>query len=421
MTTKNKEKIVAITLLLYVISMGVMFYEVNEYIHKKDRRLLWEINESVKDAFNGRRRVIDVAYSGYDVSFERMDVPDLQQISSLLGKENPYEGIQKMYRTKYKASEWANSHANEDGWELCVVEWTSNMYITDTDVEDRMVLSYRWLFPYAVGYYYNDSPYYGYSYLPSVQAAVDEAYEFFTSDEKSSLLEDYYKGSVNDIWSRIEENEYYFCGEDEKPCTSYLYLGEIDGENHMVTYMYNDYYRVYVATTPILKTFSVKKRPWNPDIKEKNKLYRNWSIGLSALMFCILIPTAVLINRDKKRSRENLYERMKRLCNPSNFMKNYNKDKLEIANDIYKRLLTINENDTEALDSLQIEAMDKLGITFVYKEEISEMKKVVNPKRFMKPYNPEKLDIANALYSSLNKDKLSYNEFCEIKEKAKQL
>ena len=46
------------------------------------------------------------------------------------------------------------------------------------------------------------------------------------------------------------------------------------------------------------------------------------------------------------------------------------------------------------------------------------MKKKVNPKQFVHPYNPEKLELANDLYNRLLKDDLTYSEYIDIRKKA---
>ena len=42
-------------------------------------------------------------------------------------------------------------------------------------------------------------------------------------------------------------------------------------------------------------------------------------------------------------------------------------------------------------------------------------------KRFMKSYNPEKVTLANELYSRLSKENISYKDIIEIEEQSKKL
>jgi hypothetical protein len=70
---------------------------------------------------------------------------------------------------------------------------------------------------------------------------------------------------------------------------------------------------------------------------------------------------------------------------------------------------------------LQSQAEEELGVSFVDLEMVEKLKKKVNPKRFMKPYNPEKVTLANELYSRLSKENISYKDIIEIEEQSKKL
>ena len=86
---------------------------------------------------------------------------------------------------------------------------------------------------------------------------------------------------------------------------------------------------------------------------------------------------------------------------------NYDKEKVEKANSIYKTLKDTNPDDKEALDLLQRRASEELGICLINTDQLTELKETVNPKNFMNPYNAEKVALAN--------------ELTEVQEKAKQL
>ena len=127
--------------------------------------------------------------------------------------------------------------------------------------------------------------------------------------------------------------------------------------------------------------------------------------------------------RHKKEKEERLYNKLKRLCNPANFMSkgNYNKEKVDKANDIWAKLMSINQNDKEALNEIQILAVRELGINLINKDKVQELMDKVNPKNFINPYNAEKLALANELYTIITKEGLTYNELEEVEEKAKTL
>ena len=128
-------------------------------------------------------------------------------------------------------------------------------------------------------------------------------------------------------------------------------------------------------------------------------------------------------NKQEKLKNEPLYDKLKRLCNPSNFIKgnNYDKDKVDKANAIYKRLLEINGENHEVLFEIQQQAVAELGINLINTKKLAELKKKVNPKNYMSPYDAEKVTLANELFAILTKSKLTYNEMVEVEEKSKKL
>ena len=70
---------------------------------------------------------------------------------------------------------------------------------------------------------------------------------------------------------------------------------------------------------------------------------------------------------------------------------------------------------------LHYEAVESLGIVLIDDEKMKELIEKVNPRRFMNPYNAEKVKIANDLYSRLSKEGLSYEEYMKIEEESKLL
>jgi hypothetical protein len=125
--------------------------------------------------------------------------------------------------------------------------------------------------------------------------------------------------------------------------------------------------------------------------------------------------------KHKEKINETLYNKIKRLCNPSKFIKEYDKEKVDKANAIYQKLMKTSPDDKDTLYDLQSQAEEELGVSFVDLEMVKKLKKKVNPKRFMKPYNPEKVTLANELYSRLSKENISYKDIIEIEERSKKL
>lgn len=183
--------------------------------------------------------------------------------------------------------------------------------------------------------------------------------------------------------------------------------------------MHNGYYRVYIAATQE-KVFGISEKEW-AITANRHKLLLWWCIGISVLFLLFIIPLTIKQVRSDKKKSETLYQRLVRLCNPKNFIDNYDKEKVEKANIIYKRLLETTPDNNDALIEIQMQASSELEINFIDKAELEDLKEKVNPKRFLNPYNAEKVSLANELYAVLAKDDLTYRELMEVKEKSKLL
>lgn len=439
----KRGNIIALSFFAYLVAMIAMFFGVHSYITSKDNRLRGEIYKAIFEAFENRNEVIGLTYSGYRVEYDKMDIPlspaqlakkidkskiaqlpdslkdlanTLKSIEESEWKEN-YGDLYKMYQLR-----WKDNFRKGDGWCLSVCKKEI----------DGVSMSY--IFPYAVGYkkqQWSDF----YNYAPSVQVAVNEAFDFFTNNDKSQYYGIYEKNSVDNLWSKLNDasNEYYFLAQDETPR---MWVGnsssridpEIKAKNgrEVCPYkngsMYNGYYRVFVGRTQPI-TYSIKKYGWEPDEKDRKDLWLYWSIGLTVLLLLVVIPLWVIDAKHQKIKDESLYDKLKRMCNPTNFMNgtSYDKEKVDKANSIYKRLLEINGDDVEALNELQQQAVADLGINLIDAEKLADLKEKVNPKNYMTPYNPDKVALANELYATLSKEGLTYNEMADVEAKSKQL
>lgn len=139
------------------------------------------------------------------------------------------------------------------------------------------------------------------------------------------------------------------------------------------------------------------------------------------LFMLLIVPLTIKERKANKIKKEPLYYKLLRLCNPSIYMKDYDKAKVETANVLYQKLLNTSSADVEAINEIQAEAVSKLGITLIDKEQLEDLRKKVHPKNFTKPYNAEKVALASELYSILQKENLTYNEFIDVIEQSKKL
>ncbi len=118
----------------------------------------------------------------------------------------------------------------------------------------------------------------------------------------------------------------------------------------------------------------------------------------------------------QKYNNDSIYDRLKRLCNPVNFMENYDKEKVEIANQIYSKLMGANPNT----DEIAAEAEKLLGIQLVDNHQIEDLKNKLHPKNFMNPYDAQKISLANELYSRIV-DNITYSEYNKLMADAKPI
>ncbi|MCI7178013.1 MAG: hypothetical protein SOU95_00325 [Candidatus Cryptobacteroides sp.] len=429
--------IIRLAVVTYIAAMIAMFLGVQKYIENKDNRLRNEIHDKISEIFAHQDQFVDIAYSGYKVGSEKVSIPpkpvDLgvqtEESKKLIGdihrqsmdkwKEN-YGDLYELHRVFYKRSDWSSPYDYEDGWNLVIIKH---------DYEGVYV---NWFFPYAVGYKKQDYQW-EYSYLPSIKTAVEEAFEFFTSNPKSQYYNDFEKGSYTNVWSKIydAENEYYYILKDEN--MRFWHSGvnglfeESIGLNDKSSpfqygYMHNGYYKVFTALTQP-QTYTITKKTWGPAIYDKKNLLLYWSIGITLLLLLIIIPLGIIERKHKKEKEESLYDKLKRLCNPANFMSkdDYDKEKVDKANEIYDKLISINPEDKESLNEIQLFAVKELGVNLINKDRVQELIEKVNPKNFINPYNAEKVALANELYAIVKKENLTYNELEEVEDKAKTL
>ena len=417
--------------------IGVAF-GVYYYINNKRIRLRSEIRKNVESIFEGQASgsmsapnnagFFDVAYSGSPIRhYKKVAKPSKPSkdglslyIPSIYEKEvddwkQSYGDLASLYELN-----WGDKYPNheDEGWNII------RIYCSGYDDD---FIQTNIIFPYKVGLKKNE---WGNYY--TIEQAVNEALEFYTTDPESSYSEHFSKGSCNRLWSKINDssNEYFYISENKNPniWTMGTPIGHLEGKNYNETqrimpyengWMHNGYYRVFIAATHE-RHYMIAEKDWAVN-KNRNQLFLWWGISLTVIFMSLIIPLTIKESKVNKKKSETLYQRLVRLCNPMNFMDNYDKEKVEKANIIYKRLLETTPDNNDSLIEIQMQASSELGIDFIDKAELEDLKERVNPKRFINPYNAEKISLANELYATLVKENLTYGELIEVKEKSKLL
>jgi len=121
------------------------------------------------------------------------------------------------------------------------------------------------------------------------------------------------------------------------------------------------------------------------------------------------------------KSQESMYDRLKRICNPANYVDNYDKNKVDAANRLYSKLLQINSYDINSVIELVISAEKDLNTNFLDEYQFNSLKKILNPKNFMEPYDAQRVSLSNELYSQLLQPDMNYTKYMQIVSNAAPL
>lgn len=435
------KRAIIVLISLWILGAIASILLINNYINSKDGRLRTEIRDSIENLFRGQSAddgdpflsfedgFFDSPMNGYIVkNFKRAQIPDKPNRERLerlgLGEDSYKQSLERWNSDYGDVSSlwdlnWGSKNPeefNDYGWFIAGIQCSSG--------EDEAFIQTFSFFPYRValkktewGNYY------------TVPQAVDEAFAFYTTNEKSIISSRYKKGSIRRIWNKIYgfSNEYYGVRQSSDSDCDLGYSagvpipgGAMPEKGGPIKYgwMHNGYYRVYIAVTQS-KYYGIYKHRWNPDTRERNKLLLWWLMGVSIFF---LIPILVLTHRvcrKNKLASEPLKEKLRRLCSPSAFMSPYNKELIDKANLLYPRILQSEKE--EDLIPLADEAQQELGVSLISKEELREVLNRVSPNNFMNPYNAEKISLANELYGTLKKENLLYSEFISVKDRIHEL
>ena len=273
--------------------------------------------------------------------------------------------------------------------------------------------------------------------MPSVQSAVNEAFDFHTTNDKSSYSKYMTSGSGISEYDvkRAVENEYFNCfsyedlvryrGQEEadaymrridwwkygNDASFYKAKDQYEGD---YGYMYNGYYKVYNYIAPVAYYQIKYNYNWDPRATDKKKILIWGYAFLTLLLLAAIIPLSVIEARKKKEKGMSLKEKLLHVCNPTQFMKPYDEKKVAAANDLYESIIAVPDDDIDALKSLRKRAAKELGVSFVDPDLLKELISIANPEKYTKPYNPEKVRIANQIYTRLVSDGLDVDEVEEL-------
>lgn len=306
----------------------------------------------------------------------------------------------------------------QSGWALgCAKNISGDKYIC------YMVI------PYMVGYLRQSDSFY-YEFKPTIREALNTAYDFYTKNEQSEFVNfmgndnmEKFMSLASETSSPINANNYTFEKVDnEKSDFEFANPGVFEGTN----YMYNGYIRVYIVmaycTTYKLK-YNSEFAQWDKErfIEEHEQEIQKLFIIIESILSIILVLLVVFNLIARRRAKKTILDRIIAVSNPKHYMKNYEQEKIDIANQIYNKARNTKLEEKGVIEELCHEIETKLGGVLVNKRDLTSLTKRCNPKHFMKPYNAEKITKANALFARLKQGNISYSDFIKIKEEIEEL
>lgn len=415
--------------IVFLIAVFSMPSVVEDYVYENRNKADIEINNKLEAIFEHQDKFYFLNYINAPVRSGILSIPSISDVlsqytirttgnfSNYIRKEydEDFQDLKSLYYLPYILS--------SSGELAAYTRWN----ITTIGCVGESVYMYS-MFPYAIGYKKTAD-----KYAPNISNAIKDALDYYLNNENSRYYKSIDKGSREDIISKIQalSNDYYYVkkivdstniNSIDKKFGGVLPKSSLGSKLSCISdgYIHTSDYKVFVCTTPII-TYSIKEI--NPDQCENeiSQLKIEWYFILFLLFIVIEIPLLYMEIKYKEKLNETLYNKIKRLCSPSKFVKEYDKEKVDKANVIYQKLMNTSPDDKDTLYDLQSQAEEVLGVSFVDPEMVERLKKKINPKRFMKPYNPEKITLANELYSRLTKENISYKEIMEIEEQSKKL
>ena len=433
--------IIYLTIFFYILLAALCPVFAKLYVDRKDAREYAEAYDRFKKVFADQDKYVFIDYSGEKVSFEKASLPKniiedygfgIYSQKEKMEWKDRWAGIYKLCKLKPRHEPRESFLGTDEdrtwhGWRMRVYE-----------KGDMNSIREYWIYPYQVAYKrQNDS--WQYSYMPSVQNAIDESFEFFTKDDKS-YFKDYIEYEmdrsslesdlgINNIWAYYRPFSYDkyvdVIGKEQADSiinsknwnkianAGFQYMTS-SHEPYYAGGMYNSYYRVDNLREHVHDWILTYNFIYDPKTNDKIEFIKKSEISISVLFFLIMIPLGIMEYRRRLLSKEGLRSRLLRLCNPKLFMKPYDENKVSSAIELYNMILNTQDDDIDDLKRLRKEVCVRLNVNFVDQERRRELRSLSNPKRYLNPYDAEKVKIANDLYTKLEDANIDIDSFENI-------
>ena len=403
-------------------------------------------------SMNGSRLMYSVEYG--NSSYTIMDMEAVRRIDdrklgdmdyySLIELLFPYGRYRYIVPTMFKCLRPGNFKGLEKLYAVKDTPW--EIYMLNRVEKDKLVL-FKFQ-PVFVGYLYVNS--YMKTWRPSLDESCEDALKYIINEDKN------YKGChasenkylVQNMLSLY--NKYFYLEEDEgidnrfnmEPIFHYAYFSyeRYEGVNslennpfagHQIGWIYDNYYRVYYDIYP-LHTYEVDFNYYNYN-HDRTDFYDRYmfiiKIGYIILMvlmssylvlLAIKYKTIFLNTCTKYFIPKSLKGELLLKCNPKQFMNPFNSDLVTKSNKLYAEIKNTASDDKKTLLIYRRKIISELGVAFETSSLLKKILKKSNPKKYLKPYNPDKLAIANDIYSKAIEHKEDIEFLEELLERIKK-
>lgn len=431
----------------YIYSKKVVYKLSIDFVEKEKLKCEDDFYTKLEQAFmNGSRLMysIENGNSSYTImdmeAVQRIDDRKLGDIDyySLTELLFPYGRYQYLVSTMFKCLKPGNFKGLEKLYAVKETPW--EIYMLNRTEKDKLFLvKFQ---PVAVGYLHVNQ--YMKAWRPSLNESCEDAFKYIINEDKN------YKGCyapenmhlVQKILSLY--NKYYYLEEDEGIddrfiVNSFFSYDKYEGVNslennplagHQISLIYNNYYRVYYDIYP-LHTYEVDFNYYNYN-RDRSDFYDRY-MSILRIVYIILIILmglylilltikykSIFLNVQNALFPKSLKKELLLKCNPKQFMNPLNSDLVAKSNNLYAEIKNIAPSDKKTLLLYRKKVISELGVTFEASPLLKKVLKKSNPKKYLRPYNPDKLAIANDIYSKAIEHKEDIEFLEELLERIKK-